>query len=121
MNQLWLLCRLHRGVAGKSTSIIKKQNQKEVNERKASQRKSRSQAVMAHVCVSALGGEEVDAEEAAGFATAPGLQFRGPPQLLRYALGAVYEDEDPRGELTLVQRVGEWTSVALALAANWGE
>uniref|UniRef100_A0A8B9MMH6 Multiple epidermal growth factor-like domains protein 6 n=1 Tax=Accipiter nisus TaxID=211598 RepID=A0A8B9MMH6_9AVES len=53
----------------------------------------------------ALGGEEVDAEEAAGFATAPGLQFRGPPQLLRYTLGTIYEDEDPRGELTLVQRV----------------
>lgn len=76
---------------------------------------------MACVCVSALGGEEVDAEEAAGFAAAPGLQFRGPPQLLRYTLGAVYEDEDPRGELTLVQRVGEWTSVAFSPRSKLGE
>uniref|UniRef100_A0A663MES8 Multiple EGF like domains 6 n=1 Tax=Athene cunicularia TaxID=194338 RepID=A0A663MES8_ATHCN len=53
----------------------------------------------------ALGGEEMDVEEAAGFAGAPGLQFRGPPQLLRYTLGAFYEDEHPRGELTLVHRV----------------
>lgn len=72
------------------------------------------------VCVSALGGEEVDAEEAAGFATAPELQFRGPPQLLRYTLGAVYEDEDPRGELTLVQRVGEWRSVAFSSCSKLG-
>lgn len=50
----------------------------------------------------ALGVEEADAEEAA-----PGLQFRGPPQLLRYALGSLGEDGDPRGELTLVHRVGE--------------
>uniref|UniRef100_A0A8C5TYS1 Uncharacterized protein n=1 Tax=Malurus cyaneus samueli TaxID=2593467 RepID=A0A8C5TYS1_9PASS len=49
--------------------------------------------------------EEVDAEEAVGFAGAPGLQFRGPPQLLHYALGALAEDGDPRGELTLVHRV----------------
>lgn len=59
------------------------------------------------VCVSALGEEEMEAEEAVGFAGAPGLQFRGPPQLLRYTLSALYDDEDPRGELTLVHRVGE--------------
>lgn len=59
------------------------------------------------MCVSDLGEEEVDVEEAVGFAGTPGLQFRGPPQLLHYALGALYEDEDPRGELTLVHRVGE--------------
>ncbi|RMC01943.1 hypothetical protein DUI87_21105 [Hirundo rustica rustica] len=47
-----------------------------------------------------VGVEEADAEEAA-----PGLQFRGPPQLLRYALGSLAEDGDPRGELTLVHRV----------------
>lgn len=62
--------------------------------------------LMGCVCP-ALGVEEADAEEAAGFAGAPGLQFRGPPQLLRYALGALAEDGDPRGELTLVHRVGE--------------
>lgn len=50
----------------------------------------------------ALGVEEADAEEAA-----PGLQFRGPPQLLHYTLGSLGEDGDPRGELTLVHRVGE--------------
>uniref|UniRef100_A0A8C9N7X0 Multiple epidermal growth factor-like domains protein 6 n=1 Tax=Serinus canaria TaxID=9135 RepID=A0A8C9N7X0_SERCA len=48
--------------------------------------------------------EEADAEEAAGLAGAPGLQFRGPPQLLHLALRAL-EDGDPRGELTLVHRV----------------
>lgn len=62
--------------------------------------------LMGCVCP-ALGVEEADAEEAAGFAGAPGLQFRGPPQRLRYALGALPEDGDPRGELTLVHRVGE--------------
>lgn len=62
--------------------------------------------LMGCVCP-ALGVEEADAEEAAGFAGAPGLQFRGPPQLLRYVLGALPEDGDPRGELTLVHRVGE--------------
>lgn len=55
----------------------------------------------------ALGVEEADAEEAAGLAGAPGLQFRGPPQLLHLTLGALAEDGDPRGELTLVHRVGE--------------
>lgn len=55
--------------------------------------------------MSALGGE--DAEDAVGFAGAPGLQFRDPPQLLHYALGALYDDQDPRGELSLVHRVGE--------------
>lgn len=62
--------------------------------------------LMGCVCA-ALGVQEADAEEAAGLAGAPGLHFRGPPQLLRYALGALAEDGDPRGELTLVHRVGE--------------
>lgn len=55
----------------------------------------------------ALGVEEADAEEAAGLAGAPGLQFQGPPQLLHLTLGALAEDGDLRGELTLVHRVGE--------------
>lgn len=55
------------------------------------------------VPVSALGGDEA----VAGFAGAPGLQFRGAPQLLRYELGVPQEDEERRGELTLVHRVGE--------------
>lgn len=53
--------------------------------------------------VSALGGDEA----VAGFARAPGLQFRGAPQLLRYELGVPQEDEERRGELMLVHRVGE--------------
>lgn len=67
------------------------------------QRKPQGWVLM--VVVSALGGE--DAEDAVRFAGAPGLQFRDPPQLLHYALGALYDDEDPRGELSLVHRVGE--------------
>ena len=42
-----------------------------------------------------------------GFAGAPGLQFRGAPQLLHYVLGAPREDEEQRGELTLIHRAGE--------------
>lgn len=55
------------------------------------------------ICVSVLGGDSA----VSGFAGAPGLQFRGAPQLLHYVLGALREDEDQRGELTLVHRAGE--------------
>lgn len=87
---------LGRGATATSNGIII--IKKDVNGR---------QAGVVMVCLSALGVEEVDAEEEAGLAGAPGLQFRGPPQLLRYTLGSLAEDGDPRGELTLVHRVGE--------------
>lgn len=59
----------------------------------------------------ALDNDELnkEEEEELEISRIPDLQFRRPPQLLKYAvtLDPFYEDEDVRGELTLMQKVGK--------------